>query len=76
MSNPKVIHLSDVARCPIQSLHPAHYRDDATCVCGEVCEWFLLCDRPATTVMAHPILVEVPICDRCRDKVEAISDGR
>lgn len=68
----RTIMMSDVAACPITSLSPLHYREDRTCVCGEVCAWFTLCDRPATTVMAHPVLREVPICDRCRTKVEAL----
>jgi len=37
------------------------------------CQWFLLCDHPATGTMAHPILGSVPICDRCREKVERLS---
>lgn len=36
------------------------------------CEWFALCDHPATGTMPHPILGDVPICDRCRAKVEAM----
>ena len=36
------------------------------------CEWFALCDHEATGTMAHPILGDVPICDRCRAKVEAL----
>jgi hypothetical protein len=34
------------------------------------CEWFALCDHPATGTMPHPILGDVPICDRCRTRVE------
>ncbi len=36
------------------------------------CQWFALCDNQATGTLAHPILGEVPICDRCAAKVEAI----
>lgn len=32
---------------------------------GERCEWFALCDNPATKTEPHPILFHVPICDRC-----------
>lgn len=37
-----------------------------------VCQWFALCDHPATGTMTHPVLGEVHICDRCRTKVEAL----
>lgn len=30
-----VIRISDVARCPIRSLSPAHYREDGTCRCDQ-----------------------------------------
>lgn len=33
---------------------------------AEPCRWFLACDRPATGSVAHPILGDVPTCDRCR----------
>jgi hypothetical protein len=37
------------------------------------CAWFLLCENPATTTMPHPILGDVPCCQRCADKVERLS---
>lgn len=36
---------------------------------GRVCEWFALCDRPATVLVPHPVLGQVPTCDRCADRV-------
>jgi hypothetical protein len=30
-----------------------------------ICQWFLLCDRPATGTTPHPVLGSVPTCDRC-----------
>lgn len=39
-----------------------------------ICEWFALCDNPATTTRSHPILGDVPICDRCDAKVVAMED--
>lgn len=41
-----------------------------------MCEWFALCTNDATGTMSHPILGDVPICDRCRDKIDRIKEGR
>jgi len=35
-----------------------------------ICEWFIMCDNPATMTRSHPSLGEVPICKRCNDKME------
>lgn len=37
-----------------------------------LCEWWLLCDHEATHVHPHPILGDVPICDRCEAKLAEI----
>lgn len=37
------------------------------------CAWFLLCENDATTTREHPLLGAVPICDRCDEKVKALS---
>lgn len=42
----------------------------------QMCEWFALCDRVAVTTRNHPILGEVPICDRCDNKVRRIEAQR
>lgn len=36
------------------------------------CQWFLLCDRPASATEPHPVLGDVPICGRCKTFVDAI----
>jgi hypothetical protein len=33
-----------------------------------VCEWFALCENPATGLVAHPVLGHVPTCQRCADR--------
>ena len=35
-----------------------------------MCEWFALCDHPATLLVAHPILGDVPTCERCVAKLD------
>lgn len=39
---------------------------------GEQCGWFALCANEATQMEDHPVLGKVPICDRCKEKVEAM----
>lgn len=34
------------------------------------CQWFLMCDRPAVTTVKHPVLGDVPCCQRCADFAE------
>lgn len=33
-----------------------------------MCEWYALCDREAVGYVWHPILGDVPCCQRCADK--------
>jgi hypothetical protein len=40
---------------------------------GQLCEWFALCDNLATTTRPHPILGDVPICERCDAQMERIA---
>lgn len=40
---------------------------------GVKCSWWALCPNAATTTRPHPILGDVPICDSCDEKVEALS---
>jgi hypothetical protein len=35
----------------------------------QTCLWFLLCDRATIGTLAHPILGDVPICERCAKKI-------
>lgn len=37
------------------------------------CHWFAKCVRPANGVRKHPVLVEVPICQSCDDKIARIN---
>ena len=38
------------------------------------CMWFAKCANPANGLRDHPVLGQVPICQRCDDKVERLSD--
>lgn len=37
------------------------------------CSWFAYCENPATHTQAHPILGDVPICDRCQGIYDGLS---
>jgi hypothetical protein len=32
------------------------------------CAWFALCDHDAVGTVEHPVLGDVPICQRCADR--------
>lgn len=34
------------------------------------CMWFALCDKMAVTTEPHPILGNVPICERCAARID------
>lgn len=51
--------------CPV---HDPNYEPDEPDV---LCEWFALCDHPATHYREHPVLGPVPTCDRCERMVTA-----
>lgn len=38
------------------------------------CKWFALCQHPAVSVLPHPVLGEVPVCDRCIDMTMRITN--
>ena len=33
------------------------------------CQWFAMCDHDAVGTTKHPVLGDVPICERCADKL-------
>ena len=37
------------------------------------CEWFAMCENYAVTTRYHPILKDVPICNRCNEKMTRIA---
>ena len=37
---------------------------------GATCEWFALCRNESVGTVPHPVLGDVPICQRCADKME------
>lgn len=39
-----------------------------------VCQWFALCTNVATHVESHPVLGDVPTCDRCADRLQVGTD--
>lgn len=39
----------------------------------DTCRWFALCENEATGTLPHPVLGDVPVCDRCRAKNERLS---
>jgi hypothetical protein len=36
------------------------------------CEWYLLCTNASTHDEPHPILGNVPTCDRCGEKIQRL----
>lgn len=34
-----------------------------------ICEWFAMCDHEADRLIVHPILDDVPCCERCATKL-------
>jgi hypothetical protein len=51
------------------------YRNAAGALIGSAevapCQWFAACDRSAVTTVAHPVLGDVPACQRCADRATA-----
>ena len=47
----------------------AFYVGGCNNVFAEKCQWFALCENPPTTTLPHPVLGNVPCCNRCADKI-------
>jgi hypothetical protein len=39
---------------------------------AERCRWYAMCDNPPTKIEPHPTLGNVPICDRCKARVDQL----
>lgn len=55
---------------PDHETSPHHIRAEwwaGASIAGQTCQWFALCGRPATGTVHHPILGDVPTCDRCHN---------
>ena len=40
------------------------------------CQAFILCPNEATTIIEHEIVGELPICQRCKDKLNRLEASR
>lgn len=63
-------------RANLTLVHTRRYGDIDqvhTVAIATVCGWFAACDNISTGAMAHPILGDVPICDRCRAKTDRLT---
>lgn len=55
-------------------VYPSGFEDDPEFVTA--CAWWAKCPNPANGLRDHPILGDVPICQRCDDKVERLSQPK
>lgn len=51
-----------------------HGRSALVFISAPGCAWFAACDNVSTGTKSHPIIGEVPICDRCRARVDGPAD--
>lgn len=64
------------SECPVRQ-NPAEQPSDEPRAAEEIhhdpegrCEWYALCPNPADGTVKHPVLGDVPTCQRCADRFE------
>lgn len=63
---------SDQDAEPATSPYVGRLMEQALSTPSTECEWFAFCQNPAAGNVAHPVLGQVPTCQRCADKFELV----
>lgn len=62
VTGPNSMHTAALARAAEEIHHDPEGR----------CEWYALCPNPADGTVKHPVLGDVPTCQRCADRFELL----